>query len=53
MTNLIVVLILLLIVAGAAAYVIRSKKKGQHCIGCPHCKTCAAAQNGGCKSPVM
>lgn len=48
MVNLIAIVVLLAIVAGAAAYVIRAKKKGQHCIGCPHCKTCAAAKKGGC-----
>ena len=49
MVNIIAVLVLLAIVAGAAGYVIRAKKKGQHCIGCPHAKTCPSARNGGCQ----
>lgn len=29
--------IVLVLVALAGAYVYRAKKKGQKCIGCPHC----------------
>lgn len=50
MANAIAIVILLAIITGAIVYVIRAKKKGQHCIGCPHAKTCAAARNGGCGS---
>ena len=49
MVNIIAVIVLLAIVAAAAGYVIRAKKKGQHCIGCPHAKTCPSAQKGGCQ----
>lgn len=50
MVNVIAVLILLAVVAGAAAYVIRAKRNGRRCIGCPHCKTCPSARRGGCGS---
>ena len=35
MTDFIVILIVLTIVGLAAGYVIRAKKKGRKCIGCP------------------
>ena len=47
MTNLIVILVLLVIVGGASAYLIRAKKRGVRCIGCPDGGKCASAQ-GGC-----
>jgi hypothetical protein len=36
------VLVILLIVGSAAAYVIRAKKQGQKCVGCPYSKECAS-----------
>lgn len=38
--NLIIVLIVALIVGGIAAYLLRAKKRGQHCIGCPYAGKC-------------
>ncbi len=35
MVNIIIIAIVLLIVGGATAYIIRQKKKGVKCIGCP------------------
>ena len=32
--------LILLIVGLAAFYIIRAKKKGQKCIGCPYAKNC-------------
>ncbi len=41
MKDLIVILILAIIIAGALIYIIRSKKKGVKCIGCPSdCSKC-------------
>ena len=48
MINVIAVAALLAVVGCAAGYVIRAKKRGQHCIGCPHAKTCPSSQKGGC-----
>lgn len=49
MENVIIVVILLVIVGLAAGYVIRAKKRGQKCIGCPDggCK-CSGKSGGGC-----
>ena len=41
MENVIVIAILLIILGLAAGYVIRAKKNGQKCIGCPASKTCS------------
>lgn len=40
MEEFIVISIIILIIGGALFYIIRAKKKGQKCIGCPHSKTC-------------
>lgn len=40
-TNIIVTLILVAVLGGAVAYLIKAKKNGQKCIGCPGgCQTC-------------
>jgi radical SAM protein with 4Fe4S-binding SPASM domain len=54
--NVIIVLILLAIAGGIIWYLIRAKKRGEHCIGCPYSKNCAGkcscdnAKNGKRKS---
>ena len=45
MENLIIIAIVLIIVGLAAWYIIKEKKKGNKCIGCPHSKQCG----GKCK----
>ena len=40
----IILAVIVLIVAVAALFIIRAKKKGQACIGCPHSNSC----RGGC-----
>lgn len=42
--TILVIAVVVLIVGGAAAYVIRAKKRGVKCVGCPHSKEC-----GSCK----
>ena len=41
MVNLILILVLAAIVGGAAVYIIREKKRGAKCVGCPHAKACS------------
>ncbi len=52
MTDIIVVALLLVIIGAAAAYIIRARKSGVKCIGCPSGGNCAhntdAAADGGC-----
>ena len=40
MENIIIVLILLIIVGSILWYLIRAKKRGEKCIGCPYAKEC-------------
>jgi hypothetical protein len=40
MDDYIVIGLIILIIGGALFYIIRAKKNGQKCIGCPHSKTC-------------
>ena len=40
MTDVLIVLILLTVVGGAIFYIVKEKKKGTKCIGCPHSGTC-------------
>ena len=49
MADVLVILILVLVVGAAAAYIIKEKKKGTKCIGCPYSGTCASKKStGGC-----
>ncbi len=45
----IIVAVIAVILAGAGFYIYKAKKNGQKCVGCPHAKTCAHAQNGSCQ----
>ena len=42
MINYFIVGIILVILGGAAFYIIKAKKSGAKCIGCPHAKNCGA-----------
>lgn len=54
MENILIIAILLVIIGCAVAYVVKEKKKGVKCIGCPNAKICSMAQrkkcNGMCDS---
>ncbi len=40
MTDFVVIIILIGILGGAIAYMVKAKKKGTKCIGCPHAGGC-------------
>jgi radical SAM protein with 4Fe4S-binding SPASM domain len=40
MENIIIVLILVMLAAGIVFYLIRAKRRGEKCIGCPYAKQC-------------
>ncbi|MBO5930845.1 MAG: FeoB-associated Cys-rich membrane protein [Clostridia bacterium] len=40
-TDMVVLLVILLAVGGAILYIIRAKKNGQKCVGCPYSKECS------------
>ncbi len=41
MINLVAIAVLAAIIGGAAYYIVKSKKKGVKCIGCPHAGRCS------------
>jgi len=42
MENVIIILVVALIIGGIVAYLLRAKKRGETCIGCPHAKQCSS-----------
>lgn len=55
--DIVAIVLIVLIVGGAVAYIIKAKKSGQKCIGCPDSKTCSGNCSGcasacGCKSDI-
>jgi len=48
MTDIIAIAVIVLILGGAAFYLIRAKKRGQKCVGCPYAKQCG----GKCDSDI-
>ena len=40
----IVIAVIALAVGGAVAYLIRAKKKGRKCVGCPYSNNCSSCQ---------
>ena len=46
----IAILAIVLIVGGATAYIIKAKKSGKRCIGCPDSATCHAHNKDGGES---
>ncbi len=46
MENVIIVLILLAVVTGIIVYLVRAKRRGQTCIGCPYAKKCGGKCGG-------
>lgn len=47
MTDIIIVAVVLLIVGAATVYIVKAKKSGVKCIGCPSGATCGQNDNGG------
>lgn len=48
MENIIAIIVILAIVVFAAQYIIRAKKRGQKCIGCPHSGHCGKNNGSSC-----
>ncbi len=49
MENFIIIAVVAVILAFAVGYIIKQKKKGVKCVGCPHAKECAL-KNCNCES---
>lgn len=50
MENIIIIAVLAIILGGAVAYIIKAKKSGKKCIGCPSGGSCSGYCSGGCAS---
>lgn len=50
--NIIIVVVVLVVLGAAVGYIVREKRRGSKCIGCPYAKTCSRANNGGCNSKL-
>ena len=48
MADFIILVILLIIIGGAAFYIVKAKKSGVQCIGCPSEGACASKNGCGC-----
>ncbi len=51
LADIIVIAVIVLIIGAAVAYIIKAKKSGKKCIGCPYGDSCAskkATQEGSC-----
>ena len=47
MTNIIIIIVVAAVVALALGYIIREKKRGAKCVGCPHSKFCGDCSDCG------
>ena len=50
MTDIIVAVVLIGIIGSAIVYIIRARKRGAKCIGCPYAKTCGRKMDCNCNS---
>lgn len=48
MVNVICVIVIVAILAAAIAYIIKAKRSGQKCVGCPSSKTCGTTGASTC-----
>ena len=48
MENFIIIAVLAVILGAAVGYVIKAKKSGKKCIGCPDGAACGSKSSGGC-----
>lgn len=49
MDNFIIIAVIVLILALAIGYIVKAKKSGAKCVGCPSAKECSSKNNtGGC-----
>ena len=53
MKNVVVLLILVAIAAGIIWYLVRAKRRGETCIGCPYAKQCGSKCSGNCHNETI
>ena len=47
-TDIIVISVLVLVVGAAVVYMVKAKKSGKKCIGCPYSGSCCSENHGSC-----
>lgn len=52
MENVVVIAVLLLVIGAAVTYIVRAKKRGVKCIGCPAGGSCAGNCGGKCSEQM-
>ena len=51
LTDIVAILVIAAVIGGAVAYIIKEKKKGKKCIGCPYGASCRSQKGkSGCSS---
>lgn len=53
MDTVIIIIILLAIADAIIGYLVRAKKRGQTCIGCPYAKQCSGKCGGSCSTQFV
>ena len=53
MVNIVVAVLLVAIVCGVSWYLIRAKRRGKKCVGCPYAEGCGSKRNGPCSQPKV
>lgn len=48
MTDLIIIAVVVVILAAAIGYIVKKKRSGAHCIGCPDGGSCPHSKDGHC-----
>ena len=51
MVDILIIFLLAVIAAAIVIYLVREKKRGVTCVGCPYAKQCAKKRNGCCGRP--
>ncbi len=46
-TDIIAIFAIMVVVGGAVLYLIRAKRRGERCVGCPYSKTCGGSCSHG------
>ena len=44
----IAIAVVVLSLSAAVFYIVRAKKRGEKCVGCPYARECGGTRNGGC-----
>ncbi|MBR5515867.1 MAG: FeoB-associated Cys-rich membrane protein [Clostridia bacterium] len=46
--NIVIVSVLIILFGSVIFYIVRKKKKGAKCIGCPYCESCGKKEKENC-----